>query len=116
MGTQVHAYWQSAGGLFLQWKNITSMHLSLLPYNELENLQTSSGNDLGEKNTAKYNTGVIPGAQGGRARWVAGGAGVPEGPGVLEVWRVWRVPVGGGHGGWGGHGEIPFWMALQEGG
>ena len=67
-------HWQSAGGLFLQWENITSIHLSLVPCNDLENLQTSSGNDLGEKNTAKYNTGVIPGAQRGRARWVAGGA------------------------------------------
>jgi len=68
-------HWQFSSGLFLQWENITSIHLSLLPCNDLENLQTSSGNDLGEKNTAEYNMGAIPVAQVGRAWWVAGGAG-----------------------------------------
>jgi len=55
------------------------MHLSLLPCNDLENLQTLSGNGLGEKNTAKYNTGVIPIAQKGQARCVARGAGGARG-------------------------------------
>jgi len=36
---------------------------------------------------------------------------LPEGPGVL---KVWRVPVEGVRR-VGRHGEIPFWMVLQEG-
>jgi len=86
------------------------MHLSLLPCNDLENLQTSSSNGLGEKNTAKYNTGVIPGTQEGRAQWVAGGAGGAGG--MVGMAGASGVSTAGG----GGHGEIPFWMALQEGG
>ena len=69
---------------FLQWEDITSMRLSLLPCNELENLRNSPGNDLGEqKNTAKYdNMGSFLELKGERT----GGFG-----GLLEVLEVWRV-------------------------